>query len=851
LRSRELAFLALKTQQTRKAMASLANAGVPDRFGLWIILAAALIYCLWLGWHWLPLGYSDKELAASASRVWDVKRELTEHGRVPWWTPYFMSGSSYALNHSRGFYLLPWLLFSTFTSLDVAGKLMALCAIFASAVTMYFCARHFLRHEWAAVLAGAAYMLCPEQLTRAATQEHMTISLFMPFVPLVWWLFARMLRSGRFRDVFWCALAFVFAMWTDYKQVFVQGVFLFGYLLYWLWLPERRAQWKTTVRTCLVLGAVSLGLGAAFLVPGFVESKYVKLFEGDPFEAWQRTYAFKSLLALVDRDAVITSNAIQGVMGHAQAGGYRPTTQEEATALQNQIVRVHSLRMDSPEKYAGLVLLALIGWTALFNHRRADRRLFWFYVGTAMASISLGTGLSNVASASWETFTALMELDGVPATARLAVVLTVVTGVAGLVFFARRKLTTQRKWTIAGGVLVAFLFLPVFGLLAHLPAFKEIRAPGVFYGLPFSFLGAMLAGFFVTDVLEVERWRAHIPKVVAAVAALLLTDYWPYQKAMHENSVAETTLKNLEATYTALRKDPDWVKTYSISGRYFHLLGPMYGGKPQVYEAFYNWMCPLGTGLLNQTGAGSPEMFNLLAARYIVFDKTDPDMQSAQLQQVLASYRRGLRVASENEDFVVFSNATAHAYVTAYARPCLFVGDVRGSPKLALDLAARNWPLVHSEKPFEAAMIGEARYEIVYFFHGEGHEMMVRPGLLNNLSIFNETTPPRLPRNSGEVVPLAGVTLVREDPQKIRVHLTAPRDCLAVISESYYPYWHAEVDGKPTEVLRVSCAFMGVNLPAGTHEIVLRYEPPRAYALAGVISLVVFVIGAGLSLRSR
>ena len=58
----------------------------------------------------------------------------------------------------------------------------------------------------------------PEQLTRAAIQEHITISLFMPFVPLLWWLFARMLQSGRFRDVFWCALAFVFAMWTDYKQ---------------------------------------------------------------------------------------------------------------------------------------------------------------------------------------------------------------------------------------------------------------------------------------------------------------------------------------------------------------------------------------------------------------------------------------------------------------------------------------------------------------------------------------------------------------------------------------------------------------------------------------------------------
>jgi hypothetical protein len=805
-------------------MVSPANAGAPGRFGLWIILAAALIYCLWLGWHWLPLDWSDKELAASASRVWDVKHELTEHGRVPWWTPYYMSGSSYALNHSRGFYLLPWLLFSTFTSLQAAGKLVALVAIFASAVTMYFCARHFLRDERAAVLAGMAYMLCPEQLANATIREHITISLFMPFVPLVWWLFARALESGRFRDVFWCAMAFVFAMWTDYKQVFVQSVFLFGYLLYWLWPRERRAQWKMAMRTCLMLSAVFLGLGAAFLVPGFVESKYVKLFEGDPLEAWQRTYSFKSLLALVDRNAVVTRRAIQGVIERVQAGGYRPATQEEATTLQNQITRVHSLQMDSPEKYAGLVLLAMIGWAVLFNHRRANRRLFWFCIGAAMAAVALGTGLSSVASANWETFTALMELDGVSIVARLAVLAALAAGVGGLILFAKRKLTTQRKWAVAAVVLAAFLFLPVFGLLAHFPAFKEIRAPGVFYTLPFSFLGAMIAGFFVTDVLEASQWQMHVPKIVVLVIVLMLIDYWPYQKLTRNSGVPVRTLQNLEVTYSSFRTDPDWVKTYSMSGRYFHLLGPMYGGKPQVYEAFYNWMCPIGTGLLNQQAfsswANHCAFLNLLGARYVVFDKTDPDMQSPQMKQMLASYRQTFRVAIENEDFAVFRNDGAHPYVTGYARACLFDGDIRNSAQLALVLAALNLPLVHGSARGDAT----AKYERVY-----------RDG---------ET--PVAPLRNGETVSLADAQLVRQDAQRVHIHLNAPRDCLAVIAESYYPYWRAEIDNQPTEVLRVSCGLMGLNVPAGAHEIALCYEPPRAYTLAGVVSLLA-LIGCGLA----
>ena len=165
-------------------------------------------------------------------------------------------------DYARGFYLVPWLLFSTFTSLQAAGKLMALVAMFASAVAMYFCARHFLRHEWAAALAALAFMLHPEQIIRAAGAEHMTISLFFPFIPLLWLTFARMLESGRFRDGFWCALTVVGAIWTDNKQAVVQFVFLGCYLAYWLWTAGTPPQLacKTKVLHAYRLLAAVLGI---------------------------------------------------------------------------------------------------------------------------------------------------------------------------------------------------------------------------------------------------------------------------------------------------------------------------------------------------------------------------------------------------------------------------------------------------------------------------------------------------------------------------------------------------------------------------------------------------------------
>jgi len=780
--------------------------------GLWITLVAAVFYCVWLGAHWLPLGLSEHELAASASRVWDIKRELVEHHSLTWWTPWYMSGSSYGLNHARGFYLVPWILFTAFTDLITAGKLVGLLAIFTSAVTMYFCARHFLKNGWAAVLAAMAFMLHPEQIIRAAGAEHMTISLFFPIIPLLWLTLARALESNRFSDTFVCALVAVLGWWVDNKQALVQFLFLFTYALYWLW--PRRAQWKATARTCGVLAALGLGLGAWVIVPGVVESKYVKLFRGDPLVEWQKGYSFKSLLGLVDRNGVVATDAYESVFRRLQASSGRVESQAEL----DQVRRVAALKMDSPEKYMGLVLLAVISVTVLGNQKRADRRAFWFFVAALLVSVMLATGLTSVWSANWTTWKALssQRQSGVAFVAVLACVVF-------LVLFYVRKLTTTRKKFVAVIALAIFLFVPGFEILAGLPYFKDIRAPFVFYDVPGVFWGSMLIGFFVTDVLSAERWRARTPMIVATVTSLLLLDYWPYQSPMKDNGVPARTLQNLEATYVRLRQDSDWVKVYPLSGRYFHLLGPMWSGKPQVTEAFYDWMAPIGTGLLTRSGGGTGPFLDLLNARYIVFDKTDTTMQqSPQGQQLQDAYRQAFPVEIENDDFIVFRNNSAHPYVTAYKRACAYVGNVTNSAPLALALSARNWPLVQRETIEDAG-----RYE----------------------QIYREGEPAMAPVRDGQVAPLTDVQLHRNSDEVIQLRLTAPSPCLAVIAESYYPFWHAEVDGKPAEVLRVSCGLMGLELPAGKHEIFLRYQAPRVYAVAGIVSLLSFVIGLVATIR--
>ncbi len=773
------------------------------RIGLWVTLAVALAYCIWLGAHWLPLPYSDKELSASASRVWDIKTELRDHHRLPWWTPNFMSGSSYAINYTRGFYLLPWIAFSAFTDLESAGKLIALLAIFASGLAMYGCARHFLRHDWAAALAAIAYMLHPEQLIRAAGAEHITISLFFPFIPLLWWTFARMLESGKLRDIVLCAFTAVFAMWTDNKQAVLNFLYLAFYLVYWLWPKERRRNLAATGRTLGLLAAIGLAIGAVIIVPGLIEAKYIKLFVGEPLAEWQKNYAFHSLFGLVDRNGAVTKDLTASLMTKLQ------TRQLGSQAEVDAVRRIFGLQMDSPEKYAGLVFFALLAVTVLWNYRRENRRLFWCFIAAFMLSVMLATGFGSVLSANLKTFDALSAWGGaVPAMWLAAIALA-----SFLVLFAHRKLTTPRKWILACGALLVFLLVPAFEVIAQFPYFKDIRAPYSFYDVPGAFWCAMLLGFFVTDVL-----KSRVPLIVTGVAALLLLDYWPYQKPMKDTSVPALTIQNLQTAYSALATDKDWVKTYSISGRYFHLLGPMYSGKPQVYEAFYNWQAPLGLGLLHNAGAGSREFLNLLGARYLVLDKTDPGMQ--QQKQMFAAYRQAFPVVVENEDFVILRNDTAHPYVSATTRVCTFTGDIAKSAPLALALTAKNFTLVHDTHLATAARA------------------------------YDETRPLYPPVTESAPLPLQDVHLNRENHQLIRIKLTAPQPCVAVIAESYYPFWHATVDGKSVEVLRVNCAVMGVELPAGAHEIVLSYRPPRAYAVAGMVSLLGLVLAVVATIRS-
>lgn len=71
---------------------------------------------------------------------------------------------------------------------------------------------------------------------------------------------------------------------------------------------------------------------------------------------------------------------------------------------------------------------------------------------------------------------------------------------------------------------------------------------------------------------------------------------------------------------------------------------------------------------------------------------------------------------------------------------------------------------------------------------------------------------------------------------KISFTVDAQAPALVVLAQSFYKPWRAYVDGQRTTVLRANHAFQAVAVPAGKHEVILKYED-SSFRAGAIISL--------------
>jgi hypothetical protein len=98
----------------------------------------------------------------------------------------------------------------------------------------------------------------------------------------------------------------------------------------------------------------------------------------------------------------------------------------------------------------------------------------------------------------------------------------------------------------------------------------------------------------------------------------------------------------------------------------------------------------------------------------------------------------------------------------------------------------------------------------------------------------------------------SAITAAKETPGWGRYSMELSRPGVAVFPGNYTRGWRAWLDGKKTEVFEANLFAKGVLVPAGTHEVVLRYFPGSFIVGAAVsIATAVFLLAAPLAGRRR
>ncbi|MEO5903268.1 MAG: hypothetical protein ABIQ55_04585 [Gemmatimonadaceae bacterium] len=115
--------------------------------------------------------------------------------------------------------------------------------------------------------------------------------------------------------------------------------------------------------------------------------------------------------------------------------------------------------------------------------------------------------------------------------------------------------------------------------------------------------------------------------------------------------------------------------------------------------------------------------------------------------------------------------------------------------------------------------------------------------------------------SSLEVLPiplLLKAVVTRYEPGKVSITLSdrAPRGSALVVSENYYPGWHATADGQPAAVGRADYVLTGVQLPEGARNVELwfdndTYHRGKLITVVAILASIAFILAGAVTERKK
>ncbi|MHB1774159.1 MAG: hypothetical protein ACYCST_21015, partial [Acidimicrobiales bacterium] len=358
--------------------------------------------------------------------------------------------------------------------------------------------------------------------------------------------------------------------------------------------------------------------------------------------------------------------------------------------------------------------------------------------------------------------------------------------------------TPRTAWLVAG----AGLLCAVVALIAVNPSLHDIRTTinhfrtGTQYHIP-VILALTAIGwwgiFTVATLIVLWLGRQRIPPTAVAVCVVLLAgcDMFHFAYGFQPIGPASKVIPPTPPSAKFLEKRASEGRIVGLNGALTNDYAMNYGlsdvrgyDPPEPTERYFRlWQLAnraqsvAGEDLtIAKLTSGGLNAVSLLGARFIVAGPTEPTLALAGLSKIYAS-----------SDAVVYENH--------YAEPAAFV------PSAILRVADQQ------------ALLNRVAARPL----APGREALVEPstGVLT----------------AGKGT--ANVGYAHDAEARVQTNLT--RGGLVVLNDAWARGWTAEIDGRPTRVLRVDDVMRGVDVPAGRHVVVWRYRVP-GLALGGVVS---------------
>jgi len=103
-----------------------------------------------------------------------------------------------------------------------------------------------------------------------------------------------------------------------------------------------------------------------------------------------------------------------------------------------------------------------------------------------------------------------------------------------------------------------------------------------------------------------------------------------------------------------------------------------------------------------------------------------------------------------------------------------------------------------------------------------------------------------IPYTTDPTIKTSTVTIEKYRLNDVTINVQTPKGGLLFLSDTYAPGWKALVDGTPTPVYRTNFVFRGVIVNAGTHKVVMYYEPQSyiygIYTMSATILLLLLMM---------